>query len=289
MLNLFWYIGLAGIGVASSIYAVLNKRTVCKTSTLLVLYLFTAGVAWIGEFTVLGLFNAYLYKTGVFADIWEGNLLGHLILNTTLYPAAAVIMAAYSFRYGWISFISIFFTSIEYLFVKLRIYEQHWWRYYMTAVIVFVILVISNKVFKKMNEGCSGLVRAIIFYFPAMVIIHIPAPILLLLGKQQYRLSFVSSLVKDFYLSSIIIIFSFHVIECLLAVIFACILKKWYWKSLSFIISIVVQSVFAQMGILTLHNGWRLIYTLFFYEISIMIFFLLEKYTVKPDLSAKVS
>jgi hypothetical protein len=284
MTNLFWYICLAVIGVGSAAYTIYKKRDVYKVSTLLVFYLFTACFTWIGEFIVLGLFNSYAYKTGIFIDPWAQNLLGHLIINTSLYPSAAIIMVGYSLRYGWIFSVAIFFTLIEYLFVNLRIYEQHWWRYYMTFIAVVFFLVIFHKWFAIMNQKRYGLVRATTFFFVAMLIIHTPAPLLLLLGKQYYQIDLINNLLGNLYLSSIIIIFFYHLIEALLLVLFTCILKKWYWRVLPFIISIAVQIIFAKMNILIIKDDWSLFYTLFIYEIFIALYILIEKYTIKPDL-----
>lgn len=284
MENIYWYIFLAVLGVGSAAYAIYMNRHKYKVSTLLVFYLFSASVAWIGEFLVLGLFNSYAYKTGVFSDPWAQNLLGHLVLNTSLYPAAATVMAASSFRYGWIFFVTALFTFIEYWFVKHGLYEQHWWRYYMTIITVVGILSFDNKWFARMNKNRYGITRAITFYFAAMIIIHIPAPILLLLGKQHYQISLINRYFVDLYLSSIIIIFCYHLFESFLLVLFTCILKKWYWKVLPFIISIAVQSTLARMGILIMKSGWNLIYTLIIYEIFIAAFILIEKYTLKPEL-----
>ncbi|MBK1812767.1 hypothetical protein JHL18_19275 [Clostridium sp. YIM B02505] len=283
MQNIVWFIGLAIIGILSAIYAVYKKKHIYKVTTLLVFYLFAASIAWCGEFLVLGLFNSYAYKTGVFQNVWAQNLLGHLILNTTLYPAAALVMVVFSFHYGWISFVAVFFTAIEYVFVKLRLYEQHWWRYYMTIITVVGILLFDNKWFPKINKKCYGLNRAITFFFVAMIIVHIPAPILLLMGKQYYHIGFVNNFFGDLYLSSIIIIFFYHLIEAFLLVLFTCILKKWYWSVLPFIISIMAQCIFAKMGILIIGNGWNLVYTLILYEIFIAIFILIEKHTVRPE------
>lgn len=283
MPNIYWYIGLALIGIAAAAYAIYKKRDVHKVSTLIAFYLFAAGFAWGGEFLVLGLFNSYAYKTGVFTNQWEQNLLGHLILNTTLYPSAAVVMAAYSFKYGWISFITALFTTIEYFFIRLGIYEQHWWRFYMTIIAVAGILLIDWKVFSKIKQKSYGLTRVIIFCFAALIIVHTPAPILLLLGKQYYKISFIEKLVGDLYLSSIIIIFTYHLIEAFLLVLFTCILKKWYFKILPFCISIATQSILAKTGILIMWNGWKLIYSLCIYEIFIATFILLEKYTIKQN------
>lgn len=283
MQNLFWYLGLAIIGVGITAYTIYTKRNIYKVSTLLVFYLYAAGFTWICEFIVLGLFNSYSYKTGLFTDTWAQNLLGHLILNTTLYPSAAIIMVTHTWKYAWISFFAAFFTIIEYVFVNLRIYEQHWWRYYMTAITVIILLLITNKWFFKMNQGCYGLTRSITFYFVAMIIIHTPAPILLLLEKQYYQISFINNLFGNLYRSSIAIVFFYHLIESLLLVLFTCVLKKWHWNMFPFIISLVAQSTFLKMHILIMENRWNLVYTLFIYEIFITVFVLIEKYTLKLD------
>lgn len=285
MTNLSWYVCLAVIGVVGAAYIIYKKRDIYKVSTLFVFYLFTASLTWIGEFSVLGLLNSYGYKTGVFTDPWAQNLLGHLIINSTLYPAAAIVMVAYSLRYGWIFTVATVFTLIEYLFVKLRIYEQHWWRYYMTFIAVIIFLVIFRKWFSKMNERRYGVTRAVTFYFVAMVIIHIPAPVLLLLGKQYYQMSLVNNLFKNLYLSSIIIIFFYHLLESFLLVLCTCIYKKWYWKLVPFIVSIAAQIIFAKMNILIIEDSWNLVYSLFIYEIFIALYILIEKYTLKPDLN----
>lgn len=165
----------------------------------MVFYLFTASLTWIGKFTVLGLFDSYAYKTGLFADPWAQNLLGHLLINTTLYPSAAIVMVANSLYYGWI-----------------------------LSVAVVTSLSIFHKWFTKMNQKRYRSTRAITFYFVAMIVIHIPAPVLLLLGKQYYQISLINNLFGNLYLSSIIIIFFYHLIESFLLVLCTCILKKWY-------------------------------------------------------------
>lgn len=282
MSNLFWYICLAIIGVGMTAYSIYMKRDTYKVSTLMVFYFFAAGTTWIGEFTVLGLFNSYGYKTGVFESPWAQNILGHLILNTTLYPAVAIVLVAFSLSYGWISIVTAFFILMEYLFMKLGIYEQHWWRYYMTAITAVTFLLICKYWFPKMLKKPYGVTRVLTYYFVAMLIIHTPAPILLLLGKLRYHLDFVYNMLGDLYLSSTIIIFFYHLVESLIMVLFTCVLKKWYWKVVPFVISITVQSLLAKANILVFNEGWNLAYTLLIYEIFIAVFILIEKFTLKP-------
>jgi len=283
--NLFWYICLAIIGVGITAYTIYTKKHIYKVSTLMVFYLFAAGTTWIGEFIVLGLFNSYAYKTGLFTNPWAENLLGHLILNTTLYPAIAIVMVAYKLRYAGVILVTALFLLTEYLFVTMGLYEHHWWKYYMTATAIVIFLLVSRYWFARMNQKPYGLTRALTFYFAALLIIHTPAPILLLLGKQHYEIGIIDSWAGDFYLSSIIIIFFYHLAESFLLVLFACVFNKWYWKVIPFILPLVVQSIFTKMNILVLDDQWKLVYTLLIYEIFIAIFILLEKYTLKPDLN----
>lgn len=281
MTNLVWYLFIAIIGVVISAHTIYVKRHKFKVSTLIVFYLFATGITWLGEFTVLGLFDSYVYKTGLFVDPWAQNLLGHLILNITLYPAIAIVCVAYGHRYWGIGLTSALFVFIEYLFVKMGLYEHHWWRYYMTGIVVIVYLLFSKYWYPEMVQRPYGFVRNFTYYFVALVIIHIPSPVLLLLGKQHYQMGFVNNMFDNFYLSSIIIVFFYHMILCFVAVLCTCVLKKWYWPYVPLLFPLIVQSILGKVGILVIEEGWSLVYTIVIYELFIAIYVLLEKYTLK--------
>ncbi len=152
----------------------------------------------------------------------------------------------------------------------------------MTIGAVLFFMLLFFKWFPKVRRGCRGTVRGITFYFVAMVIVHTPAPILLLLDKQYYHLELVSRMTGNIVQASIMIVFFYHLLESLLLVICTCILKKWYWRLLPFAVSITVQSLLSRMNILVFENGWNLWYTLLIYEIFIGIYIFVEKYTLKP-------
>lgn len=280
--NLLWYLCMAIIGVVVTGLSVYLKRNIYTASTLLAFYLFAAGTTWIGEFIVLGLFNSYAYKTGVYESPWAQNILGHLILNTTLYPTAAVVMAAFSLGAGWVALVTSFFLGAEYLFIKMGLYEQHWWRYYMTAITAIIFLAIAKYCFNKLIKKPEGAIRTLMLYFIAMIVIHTPAPVLLLMGKLHYQLGIVNNIFNELYLSSTVIIFFYHLIEAFIAVAFTCMLKKGYWRAVPFAVSIVVQSIFAKLNILVFSEGWGLFHTLWIYEIFIAAFMLIEKFTLRP-------
>lgn len=279
MSNLFWFNCLAVIGVGGAAIIIYKKRCLTELSTWMVFYLFATCITWLGEFTVLGFFNSYAYKPQVFSDPWEENLLGHLILNSSLYPGMAILIAAYSLGYKWLCLLGAGNVIIEYFFVKFGMYEQHWWKYYMTGGGVFIVLSITKKWFQVMNQKRYGLPRFITLYFVALVIIHIPFPILLLAGKQYYSMA----LTNNLYRSSIIFILTYHIVETFIVVAFSY-SSRWYWKLAPFIISFLGQITLAHWGILIFQDGWNLFYTLLIYALSITVCILLEKYTLKPRL-----
>ena len=278
MANIYWYWLLAIIGVGTAVFSIYKKRNIAKISTFLVFFLFATCVTWIGEFIVLGLFNSYAYKTGVYTDPWAQNILGHLILNSTFYPGTAVLVAAYSLGYGWISLITVFYLLTECLFLKLGIYEHHWWKYYMTGFAIYIYQIFTKVWFIKMNKLQHGLLRISTLYFVGFVILHYPIPIILLLGKEYYNVNWV----QDIYLSSTMFIFSYQLVETLILVFFVCVLNKWFWKLVPFIVAFVGQSILVNLNILVFQDGWNLFYTILVYYICIATFILIEKYTLNP-------
>ena len=277
MSALFWYNCVASISIIIAALVVYKKRNLLGLSDWLVFYLFASGLTWIGEFIVLGLFNSYAYKPGVFENIWAENLLGHLILNTTIWPCMAVLVVAYRLGYGWISLITAGILLIEYLFLKAGIYEHHWWRYYMTGLALIINLTILKLWFPLMNKVRHGLPRFTTLYFAAFVIIHLPAPLLLLGGQQYYS----SAVTDDMIRSSIIFILSYHLVETFV-VMYLFYLDKWFWKVVPFVISCISQIFLASNSILIIQNEWKLTYTLLLYVITLTICLLMEKYTLRP-------
>lgn len=278
MASIYWYCLLAIIGMGMAAFTIYKKRDITKISTFLVFYLFATYVTWIGEFIVLGLFNSYAYKPGIYTDPWAENLLGHLILNSTLYPGTAILVAAYSLGYGWISLITVIYLLTEYLFLKLGIYEHHWWRNYMTGLAIFIYQILTKDWFIKMNKLQPGLLRISTFYGVGFVILHYPIPILLLLGKQYYNVNWV----QDMYLSSTMFIFTYQLVETLILVFFVCVLKQWFWKLVPFIIAFVGQSILVNLNILVFQDGWDLFNTILVYFTGLLTFILIEQYALSP-------
>lgn len=285
MPNIFWFNCLAAVGLATAAFTMYKRPDVARLSTFIVFYIFATSLTWLGEFIVLGFFDSYAYKPGLFADPWAENLSAHLILNSTLWPGIAVLVVAYSLGSGWMLLISLAFVLVETLFLKMGLYEHHWWKSYMTACSVFIYLVLARIWFAKMTQIRGRSSRATIFYFICLVIIHAPIPLLLLWQKQYYDVGLADNLIR----SSTIFILSYQMVEALFLVFFVCILSKWYWKLVPFLIAFGGQAALAAGNILIFQDNWNLLYTtlLYFIAVAICIFIdnavLLTVRNPKPD------
>jgi hypothetical protein len=282
MTALFWFNCLAAVGAGVAAFTVYKKRHLTELSTWLVFFLFATSLPWLGEFIVLGLFDSYAYKPGVFESPWAENIVGHLILNSTLWPGTAVLVAGYRLGYGWIALLSAVFLLFEFLFLRAGLYEHHWWQYYMTAAAIFGFLAITKTWFPLMDEKRHGLTRFITLFLAAVVIIHLPTSLMLLYGKQYYLAAFA----QDAYRSSTIFILFYQMAEAL-AVMAFFFWGKWYWTLAAFAASLGGQAFLAGKNILVIGEGWSLAYSLLLYAAALTLCFLMERYTLRPKGTGK--
>jgi hypothetical protein len=282
MSSLVAYLAIAVLGIVLGAFTLWKKRRTYRISTLILFFLFTACITWFGEFVVLGIFNGYAYKPGVFADPWAENLTAHMLLNATIYPATALLLAGFSLGAIGVIGITGFFVLWEYVFVVLGFYEQYWWNYGMSAVNIIIFLAVAQTWFHKMIRVQRGRTRDTVLYFVCFFIIHLPYPILLLLGKEHYEVSLLEHLVDNRYRASTIIIFSYHLAEAVVFIYLICVLGKWYGKLAAYTVAVGGQALLTAMGVLRFAEGWNLYGTLVVSVAGLTIFILLEKYTLKP-------
>jgi hypothetical protein len=144
-----WYYGLVAIGLGITIYTMYTKRKSTNISALITFFLAAMSFTMLVETFVFIMFNSYDYKPNVLTNPFKDSVLGHLLLNTTLWPATGLLAGVFSLRYRWIFLITAIYTLIEVLFLKLGFYEHHWWRLYMTSIAVLLYHIISKIWYKK--------------------------------------------------------------------------------------------------------------------------------------------
>lgn len=274
----FYYLILAAIGLAVTAFVIYKKKNYFK---LITFFLFSAMVADCGEVLVLLLLNGYSYHLGVFTDPWANNILGHLIPNNSLWPAVSVFIAAYARRFRWIVSIAIIFIFLDILFIRLGVYRHNWWQSWMSGAAIFIYSIVMRFWYSKFEN--IKILRFFTFSFMFSIIIFLPHAILLLTGNEFYSVG----IFTDYFRDSIFFAFLLHSALAPLSIPFLCILKKWYWKLVPFIIFFASYFILMAYGILNFRNGWNLYCLILIQTICLLIFIGIEKkYSYKPALKS---
>jgi hypothetical protein len=112
--------------------------------------LFTAlisniGMAYIFEYFTYNLFKAYRYKPALLKNRNLDSILGAVFSQAIFIPFTALFIT--SFHLGWkIKLLaSLYFSSIEFLFVRTGIYTQYWWKTKYTLVLLPIYFWITSK------------------------------------------------------------------------------------------------------------------------------------------------
>ncbi|MBO0962082.1 hypothetical protein J1P26_20455 [Neobacillus sp. MM2021_6] len=101
-----------------------------------ILLVSTMGFAYLFEYFVLNLFNAYIYKPKVLKKPILDNVFGAVLSQAIFIPFTAVFLTLS--KSGWVAkiFSSIYFSLIEMLFLWLRVYKHNWWK----TIYTFILL-----------------------------------------------------------------------------------------------------------------------------------------------------
>jgi hypothetical protein len=274
--NKYWFYGLIIISSIMLIYTGYKKKNL---RDLFSLFVFATGVSWYLEAIVLFILNAYAYKPKLFPDPWVENITGHLIANTALWSSTAILVMYFQFSIPLLCLVSVFFMSIEELFLKFDAYDHYWWKTEMTGIGVFLFLMAMKKWYSKLQENGHKLLRFITIGIIAWVLIKISTSVLTVIGKLIFKVNWYENIYRS---SAIFDALLYDVFMASIFTIFVSVLKKPFWSIVPFVIIIAGDMLLNYLDILVFFNGWNLIYLTIFRALSIGLFILCEKYTLKP-------
>ena len=276
MESIYWYCALGVIGMGVALFVLYKKKNYYEN---IMFFLFAMMFAFVCEMIVLLFFDSYSYKPGVYTDYYAENIFGHIVPNATLWPAVALLVATYSLRYRWILLIAVIFTLLDILYTSLGIYEHHWWQTWMTAVGGFCYLALMQKWYFRLSSNRTHVLRFITFWFALLVLLKLPISTLLLTGTQLTYVGWFENLYRD---SGVFSVF-YNAVLTFPCTFFFCVLRKWYWKPVPFLIYFVCDSILLSQGILLFYDGWNIWYLMLVRCISLGAFIALErKYPYHP-------
>ncbi|QKS47774.1 hypothetical protein HUB94_25830 (plasmid) [Paenibacillus cellulosilyticus] len=140
MPNAVPYLILIFLSVVTLIYAFYYARTYIT----LVWFLALAGLIYVFEFVILVLFNSYVYYPKLIDNAYLDSMFGAFVSNFCAVPVAGITIITFRLRFVWFIVSALFFIGVEWLFLRLGIYEHHWWRLSYTFVLIIVFFWLSR-------------------------------------------------------------------------------------------------------------------------------------------------
>lgn len=182
---------------------------------LFVLLMSNIGFAYLFEYIVLNIFEAYRYKPSVFKVKQFDSTFGAILSQAIYIPFTAVFITA--FQYGWkvkLFFIA-YFVAIEKLFIKVGVFKTNWWKTVYTAPLLPIYFFISNLWYKHLKLGTPSILRMSLFNMLIVVNANV-LYVLAILRKVRFGLGSFHSWRAHFILAPLYtIIFSYITVICL--------------------------------------------------------------------------
>lgn len=157
--NTFPFIILLVIHVVLLIYTVRKK----KDKSLLVLLFSNIGFAYLFEAVVLNFLKGYTYLPKIVKNKVHDNILGAVFSQAIYVPIVATFISAFKLNWKWKLLFSAYFSIIERLFIKWKIFRTKWWKTSYTFVFTFFYFFLSDS-WNKLLRGNYFLVRKITEY-----------------------------------------------------------------------------------------------------------------------------
>lgn len=145
---------------------ILKKRKFKNTWTMLFANI---GMAFLFEYVVLNLFQAYTYKPKLLKKPYFDNILGAILSQALYIPVSSTFITIFRKDWKWKIGFSLYFYCIEKLFIWLKIYEIKWWKPVYTFVLLPTYYVISDFFYKGLCHQ-KMISRKLVYYLTIVVI-----------------------------------------------------------------------------------------------------------------------
>jgi hypothetical protein len=220
----FWYLALVVIGsiiVATTYWKSRNKYT-------FILWFSMSGVCFFIESILHTLLRAYEFFPRFIPDKYADSIWGGIISDLFVLPAAAVLIGVFQLGLGWIIVISGMIAGIEELFLRLGIYEQHWWKTSYTFISIILLFYLAKVWFLRLNLPHG---RSLTFLTMFSILYFFSVQFNLSINLHLKQGQFISEWIKAQGVNSNIITIPINVLFAYLLTIQIVYRVRWFWKA----------------------------------------------------------
>lgn len=254
--NTIWYIVLGILTIIELIF-VMNK--VKRKWFTLAFYFTILGLTLSFETVILIFLQAYEYYPFIltnpplaYDDILAGNVFSQMSVSAT-----GLIFSVLKLRFYWGFIFGFIYGVIEELFLHLEIYSHHWYRTWMTIILIPIFFYISRWIYNKLSTN----IKPIYYYFCIFLglfplyIIFLVWGIFILTEIQTMSISYSDN---PIWSRSIIILFQFSIYAWFLMY---AILKdvKRYMQTVIILLLYLLYFVCYRLDIFIIKDGWFIV------------------------------
>lgn len=134
-----------------------------------VLLLSNIGFAYLFEYIVLNLLQAYTYKPRIIKKRYLDNIFGAILSQAVFVPIISTFLTVFQKNWKWKLSFALYYYVIEKLFLKLGIYKINWWKTYYTFILITLYFYISDGFYQALIRRKNWALK-IAHYFSIEVI-----------------------------------------------------------------------------------------------------------------------
>lgn len=249
--NYVWYFLLFGLSLIVLIFTLIKHK---DKKRLLQTYFFISGLAYILDYLVLVILNAYQYKPLLLKSYWLDNIIGAIASQGITIPTAAVVAAGFHFRLAKILMVTLGILGIEWFFLKLDLYEHHWWRIWITGILLPICFYIAKGWYHLLKRP-GPFVKFFTMYLTIAVYINTLHFILFMLFSiPTYSIHWFEDPIRDSLAVNALYIF------CFIFLFTFIIIYKFQWRWITGILGVKIIFDFLCIKYNLLTNGYSVIF-----------------------------
>ncbi|WP_033829699.1 hypothetical protein [Bacillus andreraoultii] len=262
--NYVWYFLLIGISLFVLMITLMKHK---DKKRLLQTYFFITGLAYIVDYIVLVLLDAYYYKPLLVNSYWFDNILGSIVSQGITIPTSAVAIAEFHFRLTNILMITLSILGIEWFFLNMDLYEHHWWKIWITGILLPICFYIAKGWYQLLKRP-GPFVKFFTMYLTIAVYINTLHFILLFLfSVPTYSVHWFNDPIRDSLTFNALYIFCFSFFFTFL------ISFKFQWRWITAILSIKILFDFLCIKYNLLMNSYSTIFLFLVLHVSTILIF----------------
>jgi hypothetical protein len=252
--NTIWYV-LLGITSAVAIVLIIRKPDYRKFNiafTFIVL-----GFVYTIESILLGLNGgAYSYYPMVSKDSFIDNVIGNHFSQVSI-CTTLVLLVIYKLRTIWYFGIAAIYYIIELIFLRLGIYEHHWYKTWITFVGIIALAFLFKELYYKLLHSPKFWIYYLALYFATESSYGLLRSSFVYGKFRIIHYNVYANVFKDNF---ILIHIPFLILINIMINIYRLKLS-WIMKCMVFTGLFLIQLILTKTGIMTIRPGWFLIIT----------------------------